>query len=98
MARIIHIEPTEAQWAAIDYIFEGLTPFIAAETDAHGEPTGTLFAQRIIGDQSVQEFRVQADGQYSYDELNDLHQGWTRYDVDGYVSVGGLGSDQEHAS
>ena len=81
--RIIHIEPTEEQWAAIDYIYQGHTPFVARVTGDDGEPTGSLWAERVVDDSIVQLFTIDPDGSYSYEELEGLNQGWTRYDQSG---------------
>lgn len=81
--RIIHIELTDAQWAAIDYIYQGGTPFLAHVTDEHREPTGSLYAERVEDDDLVQLFEIAPDGSYTYQELNDLGGGWTKYDQDG---------------
>lgn len=81
--RIIHIEPTDAQWDAIDYIYQGGTPFLAHVTDEHREPTGSLYAERVEDDNIVQLFEIAPDGNYTYQELNGLNRGWTKYDEEG---------------
>lgn len=87
--RVIHIEPTDEQWAAIDYIYQGYTPFVAQVTDGHGEPTGSLWAERVVDDSIVQLFTICPDGSYAYEELEGLNQGWTRYDEGGGEIVDG---------
>lgn len=89
--RIIHIEPTEEQWLTIDEIYGSLgAPFIAAVTDEQGEPTGDLWAVRIVDDFEVRLYTIRFDGSCVYEELEGLNLGWTRYD-----EGGGLIEDDE---
>ncbi len=81
--RIIHIEPTDEQWAALDEIYAGCTPFVALITDEHGEPTGDLWAERVVDDSEVRLYTIRPDGSYTYEELEALHHGWTWYDAAG---------------
>ncbi len=89
--RIIHIEPTEEQWLVIDEIYGSSgTPFIAAVTDEQGEPTGDLWAERIVDDFEVRLYTIRPDSSCVYEELEGLNRGWTRYD-----EGGGLIEDDE---
>lgn len=81
--RIIHIEPTAEQWATIDSIYAGYTPFIAAITDEHGDPTGSLWAERIVDDHTVELYTIAPDGSFTYEELEGLGYGWTKRDENG---------------
>lgn len=81
--RIIHIEPTEEQWEVLDELYGLGTRFVASDTDEHGEPNGTLWAEVVEDDHTVRLYRVAPDGSYTYEELEGLNQGWTRYDADG---------------
>ena len=81
--RVIHIEPTDEQWAALDHIYGGYTPFVAVITDEHGQPSGSLYAERIVDDNEIQLYTIAPDGSYTYEELEGLGYGWTKYDEGG---------------
>lgn len=93
--RIIHIEPTDEQWATINYIYAGHTPFLAQITDSNGEPNGSLYAELIVDDHTVRLYTIAPDGELTYEELEGLNQGWTKYDEDGNEVEREEGDDDE---
>lgn len=76
--RIIHIEPTEQQWAVIDEL-SGQSPVVTAGED------GAVVLTKIIDDQDVLIYDIAPNGSYTYEELEDFDCGWTQYNPDGEV-------------
>ncbi|MBL3698994.1 hypothetical protein [Leucobacter luti] len=81
--RIIHIEPTDAQWETIDELTAPGTAFVANQTDEQGEPTGELWLERTIDDRQVRLYSIAADGSFTYEELEGLGYGWRQFDEHG---------------
>ena len=81
--RIIHIEPTDAQWEVLDGIYDRGTMFVANDTGRGSEPTSVLWAELIVDDSEVRLYRIEPDGSFTYEELEGLNHGWTKYDQDG---------------
>lgn len=84
-ARVIHIEPTDAQWATIDGITGGHHPFLVPV----GE--GVLHLEHTVDDTSVRLYVIQPDGSYTYEELEGLGQGWS-----GSLNADGTPVESEH--
>jgi hypothetical protein len=75
--RVIHIEPTEAQWLVIDAV-DGHNPYIAPSEN------GSLFLYRVEDDNLVELYNIEPNGDYTYESLVDgFHRGWTSFDSDG---------------
>lgn len=84
-ARVIHIEPTDAQWVTIDEITAGHHPFLMPV----GE--GVLHLEHTVDNTSVRLYVIQPDGGYTYEELEGLGQGWS-----GSLNADGTPVESEH--
>lgn len=81
--RILHIEPTDAQWRAIDSLHN---PFIQVEGESTDDGPVLLRVTEIIDDFEVAVSTIDPDGDIVTREvLNGYHQGWTAYDIEDEV-------------
>lgn len=76
----ITIRLTDEQRAVLDTICD---PVVTARVPTVGqEPDRVIVAYEIFDDKSVKAFVIAPDGTYTYDVLNDLGRGWTRFNSD----------------
>lgn len=72
--RVIHIEPTDAQWRTIDSI-DNNNPYVAPAGNGH------LFLYYVEDDHKVELYNIAPDGDFTYESLVDgFHHGWTSFD------------------
>lgn len=81
--RILHIEPTDAQWTIIDFLDN---PAIQIHTDPINNEPGILRVTEIVDD-VVTVFTIDLDGYVIAQEvLNVYGDGWTAYNEEGEVN------------